>query len=242
MPFPAGLAHAILSTGVSLILSVRDDVDIVMASDGRVLGEDLGVISDDSLKTLALNASLCLGLAGSTDAIRQILSSFGIRCRGTHPVDLLGVCQEASCPVDVDYLDARDEVTNVLRWIGRRTSTKRAFAQGPAVILAGRTAGGPALCRWHNPAHAMEATGASGYGDALVGSLPEDGTHERSELCRIVRAGHSTHHAEERLTRAVRFCARYFGAAGPVNETVFLRRLSRGFRLVRAEPTRAARP
>ena len=91
-----------LRIGMSLILAVRDDQDIVMASDGRVLDQDLGVMSDDSLKTLALNAELCLGLAGPTDTMRHVLTSLGIKCRGSHPIDLLGACQEIACPVDVD--------------------------------------------------------------------------------------------------------------------------------------------
>ena len=109
-----------LRLGMSLILAVRDDRDVVVASDGRVLGEDLGVMSNDSLKTLALNATVCLGMAGSTDVMRLVLGSLGIKCRGSHPIDLLGVCQEVACPVDVDYRDARDEVTSVLRWMTRR--------------------------------------------------------------------------------------------------------------------------
>jgi len=200
---------------MSLILAVRDDRDVVMASDGRVLGEDLGVMSNDSLKTLALNATVCLGLAGPTDVMRQVLGSLGIKCRGSHPIDLLGVCQEVTCPVDVDYRDARDELTSV--------------------ILAGRSNDRPALCEWRDRARAMETTGTAGYSDAIAGSLPEERTPERAEFLRMVRGGRSTDRAEERLTRAVRYCAGYFGVKGPVSRTVFVRRLTRGFRLVRVE-------
>ena len=230
------VAHcAILRLGMSLILAVRDDHDIVIASDGRVLGEDSAVMSDDSLKTLALNAELCLGLAGPTDLMRQVLSSLGIKCRSAHPIELLGVCQEIACPVDVDYRDARDEVTRVLCWMTRRVSIRSTSRRIPAVILAGRSNDHPALCEWRQPAFAVEATGGFGYSEAIVGSLPAEGTREESEFRRMVRGEQSTERAEERLTRAVQFCARYFGATGPVNEAVFLRRLSRGFELVRAE-------
>jgi len=221
---------------MTLILAVRDDRDIVLASDGRVLNENAGVMSDDSLKTLALNPKLCLGLGGSTDGMRYVLSSLGIRCRNTHPADLLGACQEAACPVDVDYRDARDEVSSVLAWMSRRTAAQ-CRSRIPTVLLAGRSTDSPALCRWSPSHRALESTGSCGYSDAIVGSLPEAGTHERTELDRVVRERRSTDRAEERLVRAVRFCARYFGASGPVSETVFVRRLSRGFTLVRDDET-----
>jgi len=224
-----------LRIGMSLILAVRDDQDIVVASDGRVLGEDLGVMSNDSLKTLALNAELCLGLAGPTNAMRQVLTSLGIKCRSSHPIDLLGACQEVACPVDIDYRDARDEVTSVLRWMTHRVPIRLRLKRTPGVILAGRSNALPALCGWSHPAQAMETAGAAGYSEAVVGSLPDEGTREWTEFRRMVHEERSTRRAEERLTRAVRFCARYFGARGPVNETVFLRRLSRGFELDRAE-------
>ena len=221
---------------MSLLLAVRDDRDIVIASDGRVLGEDSGVLSDDALKTLALNRELCLGLAGATDSIRLVLTAFGIRCRGSHPIDLLGVCQEVSCPVDVDYVDARDELSCLHRWISRRAPARLRLARIPAVILAGGTREGPALCEWHSPALAMEAKGAAGYSEAIAGSLLNDRTAEWREFQRIVRGERSTEGAEDRLTRAIRFCARSFGAAGPIGETVDLRRLSRSFALERAAP------
>jgi len=227
---------------MSLILAVRDDRDVVVASDGRVLGEDLGVMSNDSLKTLALNATVCLGLAGSTDVIRLVLGSLGIKCRGSHPIDLLGVCQEVACPVDVDYRDARDEVTSVLRWMTRRVAIRSRFARNPAVILAGRSVERPALCQWSRDARPLETADVHGYSEAVAGSLPERGSGEWDELYRMVRGVRSTEHAEQRLTRAVQFCARYFGTRGPVSETVFLRRLSRGFELVRAEETLSAGP
>ena len=227
---------------MSVILAVRDDRDVVVASDGRVLGEDLGVMSNDSLKTLALNATVCLGLAGSTDVMSLVLGSLGIKCRGSHPIDLLGVCQEVACPVDVDYRDARDEVTSVLRWITRRVVFRSRFARAPAVILAGRSVERPALCQWSRDARVLETTGADGYSEAVAGSLPERGSGEWDELYRMVRGERSTEDAEQRLTRAVQFCARYFGARGPVSETVFLRRLSWGFELVRAEETLSAGP
>lgn len=221
--------------GMSLILAVRDDRDVVVASDGRVLGEDLCVMSDDSLKTVALNPMLCLGLAGPTDMMRQVLTSLGISSRGSHPIELLGVCQEVACPVDVDYRDARDEVTSVLRWMTKRAAIRSRRTRIPAVILAGRSNDCPALCQWSCHARAMETTGAAGYSEAIVGSLPERGTREWGEFHRMLYGERSTERAEQRLTRAVQFCARYFGAGGPVNEMVFLRRLSRGFELVQVE-------
>lgn len=217
-------------------MAVRDDQDIVVASDGRVLCEDLAVMSDDSLKTLALNNQLCLGLAGPTDTMRQVLSSLGFKCRGTHPADLLGVCQEVACPVDVDYRDARDEVTGVLHWMTQRVPRRSRLARIPAVLLAGRSNDSPSLCEWNHPTWAMDASRPGGYSDALVGCLPDEGSREWVEFHRMVRGERSTKRAEERLTRAVRFTARYFGRGGPVNGTVFLRRLSHGFQLTQATP------
>jgi hypothetical protein len=221
---------------MSLLLAVRDDQDIVIASDGRVLGEDSGVLSNDSLKTLALNSRLCLGLAGSTDTMSLVLRAFGIRCRGSHPIDLLGVCQEVACPIDVDYADARDELSSLYRWVARRVPVRSRSARRPVVILAGEASGDPALCEWHPPARAMEAVGSAGYSEAIAGSLPDEGTEAWREFGRMVRAERSTREAEERLTRAIRFCARSFGATGPISETVHLRRLTKGFELMQAAP------
>ena len=221
-----------LPIGMSLLLAVRDDRDLVIASDGRVLGERADVLSNDALKTLALNPRLCLGLAGSTDAIRLVLMAFDIRCRGSHPIDLLAVCQEVSCPVDVDYTDARDELSSLHRWMTRRAPARTHPAKVPAVILAGASSDGPALCEWHPPARAMEAVGSAGYSEAIAGSLPDAGSPEWIEFRRLVRGERSTQEAEGRLTRAIRFCARSFGTSGPIGEAVHLRRLSRGFELV----------
>ena len=217
-------------------MAVRDDQDIVMASDGRVLSEDQAVMSNNSLKTLALNGQLCLGLAGPTDSMRQVLSSLGFKCRRTHPADLLGVCQEVACPVDIDYRDARDEVTGVLRWMTRRVPHRSRLARFPAVLLAGRSNDSPSLCEWNHPTWAMEASQPAGYSDAVVGSLPDKGSREWVEFHRMLSGERSTQRAEERLTRAVRFTARYFGRGGPVNETVHLRRLSQEFQLIRDTP------
>jgi len=218
---------------MSLILAVRDDRDIVLASDGRVLDGDLAVISDRSLKTLALNDALCLGLAGPTETMRVVLSSLGTHSRGVHPVDLLAACQQTACPVDVDYHDARDEVTSVLRWIARRASARLRQPARPAAVLAGREENRPALCHWRYPAQPVEVAGGIGYSEAIVGSVPEAGTGAEAEFRRVVHGERSTARAEERLARAVRFCGRFFGALGPIGGTIFSRRLSCGFDLVR---------
>ena len=228
-----------LRFAMSLLLAVRDDRDLVIASDGRVLGEDSDVLSNDALKTLALNPRLCLGLAGSTDSMRLVLMAFGIRCRGSHPADLLGICQEVACPIDVDYVDARDELSSLHRWMTHRAPARLRFARIPAVILAGGLGDGPALCEWHPPARAMETTGTAGYSEAIVGSLPDERTAAWREFRMTVRGERSTDQAEDRLTRAIRFCARSLGTTGPVGETVDLRRWSRGFELVRAAPATA---
>lgn len=218
---------------MSLILAVRDDADIVLASDGRVLDDNLAVMSETSLKTLALNSAVCLGLAGPTDAMRQVLTSLGVKCRDAHPIDLLGACQEVSCPVEINYVDARDEVTNVLRWMTRRVPPRHRLQRIPAVILAGRVEERPALSEWDYPTWKMAGSVTVGYSEAVVGSLPDAGSGARESLHRMVRGERTTRGAEERLASAVEFCANYFGVSGPINKNVFLRRLSRGFRLDR---------
>jgi len=192
-------------------------------------------MSDDSLKTLALNPELCLGLAGQTDSMRQVLSSLGLKCRGAHPIDLLSECQEIQCPVDIDYRDARDEVVGVLRWMVHRVPHRARRRRVPAVVLAGRWQAGPALCRWDHPAWVPDQAPLTGYSAAVIGEVPDEGSRELAEFQKIVHGQRTTHQAESRLSRAVRFCARYFGTHGPVNEIVFLRRLSQGFQLTRAE-------
>ncbi len=220
---------------MSLIVAVRDDQDVVLACDGRVLAPDESILANDSLKTLALNRELCLGLAGHSEAMRQILGSLGLKCRGAHPVDLIRACQEASCPIDANYGDARDELAALLRWMVRRALRTTRIGPIPAVVLAGRWRGSPALCGWSRPTWTMAQAPSGGYYETVVGSLPDKGSRERSEFQQIVRGEQTTHAAERRLTRAVRFCFRYFGTTGPVNDTVFLRRLSSGFELMRAE-------
>ena len=110
----------------------------------------------------------------------------------------------------------------------------------PTVILAGRSNDRPALCEWGDPVRAFETTGTAGYSAAIAGSLPEEGTGAWTAFRRLVEGERSTRGAEDRLTRAVRFCARHFGAGGPVNGTIFLRRLSCRFELTRVELPSAA--
>jgi hypothetical protein len=216
-----------------LIIAVRDDQDIVLASDGRVLDDHCDVISEHSLKTIALNRDVCLGLAGPSYAMREVLTSLGMKCRDTHPIDLLGECQEVACPVDVDYQDARDEITNVLRWMSRSLTPSNRLMNIPAVLLAGRKADEPALSQWTYPWAALQPSASEGYYHAIVGSLPEPGSRALIELNRMVKAEQTTVGAEERLARAVRFCADYFGEYGPINKNISMRRLSRGFDLDR---------
>jgi hypothetical protein len=220
---------------MTLILAVRDDSDIVVACDGRVLAADLTVLSNDSPKTLALNPELCLGLGGVSDSMQQVLRSLGLKCRNTHPIDLLNECQEIHCPVDIDYRDARDEVGRVLRWMIRRVplSVRRTWI--PVVVLAGRYETSPALCGWNYPTWTPDGTPRTGYSQAVFGRVPEEGAWELAQFQAIVRGERTTDRAESRLLRAVGFCARYFGVHGPVGGTVFLRRLSQGFRLTREE-------
>ena len=225
------LTSAYSASVMSLILAVRDDEDIVLASDGRVLDDDLGVISESSLKTLALNDAVCLGLAGPTYAMRQVLTSLGIKCRDAGPVDLLGLCQEVACPVEVDYRDACDEVSSVLRWMTRRVPSRQRLQRIPAVILAGKERELPSLSEWSSPTWRTKKSEAAGYFEAVVGSLPDAGSPARTKLHRMLRGELTTKDAENRLAKAVRFCANYFGAKGPINENVFVRRLSRGFEL-----------
>ena len=217
---------------MSLILAVRDDADIVLACDGRVMDESSSVLSEDSLKTIALNRDLCLGLAGQTDTMKQVLSSLGVKCRNTHPVDLLGECQEAACPVDVDYIDAKREISRVLSWMERRLSPSGCSGRIPSVILAGRVGNSPTLSRWSYPLW-LEESSTKGYFRAIVGSLPEVGSPAWNGLNELLGEEGATVDAEVRLTGAVRLCADYFGAGGPINENVFLRRLSTGFDLFR---------
>ncbi len=220
---------------MSLIVAVRDDQDVVMACDGRVLASDESVIADDSLKTLALNQDLCLGLAGRSDSMSQILGSLGLKCRGAHPVDIMRACQEVGCPIDVGYRDVRNELSDVLRWMVRRTPRHARSVLIPAVVLGGSSRGRPALCEWSRPTGTVTQAPPWGYSETVVGSMPNKGSRELLEFELIVRGERTTHVAERRLTRAVRFCSHYFGTTGPVNEIVFLRRLSQGFELMQAE-------
>lgn len=216
---------------MSLIIAVRDDQDIVLASDGRVLDDNSYVISEHSLKTLALNHNVCLGLAGPSYTMRQVLTSLGVRCRGTHPIDLLGECQEVACPVDVDYQDARSEIGNVLRWMVRRSAPSHGLTRIPAVILAGKQGDEPALSHWMYPAVALRPLTNKGYCHAIVGSLPEPGSQAFGKLQSMLEAQGTTEGAEKRLAMAVRFCADHFGRYGPINKNVSMRRLSRRFNL-----------
>lgn len=220
---------------MSLIVAVRDDQDLVAACDGRVLGPDSAVMSDEAWKTMALNRELCLGVAGPTDAIRAVLTSLGLNCRGTHPVDLLRACEEARCPIDVGYRDAQNELTAVLRWMKRRSPLSSWSARLPALLLAGRAGGMPTLSGWSPPTWAEDESPSSGYSRMVLGQLPGDDSPARAAFQTIVDEEPSVRGAEERLARGVRFCARYFGPTGPVSGTVFLRRLSDGLRMLRAE-------
>ncbi len=215
---------------MSLVVAVREDQDIVMACDGRVLAENLSIMVDNAPKTLALNAELCIGLAGPTDTLGHVLASLGIRCRGTHPADLLESCQ-ARCPIDINYEDARAEVARVLHWMLRRVAPADRVGRIPSVLLGGRRAGSPALAAWQLPLWITEENASTGRHTASVGQVPPSGSRELAAFREAVTGERP---AEDRLAQAVRICARYFGSEGPIGEVVFVRRLSQGFRLVRA--------
>ena len=219
---------------MSIILAVKDDQDIVMACDGRVLASDLSVMSDDTPKTLALNHNLCLGLGGPTDAMELVLRALGIKCAGAHPIDLLSECEEVYCPIDMEYCDARDELAKVLQWMLRRAPRSEHRSRVPVVLLAGTWSNSLGLCGYDYPTWLPDESPATGYSQAVLGRIPDSGSCELTEFHDLVR-GQTTAKAESRLSCAVRFCARYFGASGPVNETVFLRRYSEGFQLTRAD-------
>ncbi len=219
---------------MSLVVAVRDDQDLVVACDGRVLSNDLSVMAEDAPKTLALNAELCLGLAGPTHALRHVLASLGLRCRGVHPADLLRVCQEARCPVDIRYEDARSELSGVLRWMLRRVAPCDRVGRIPSILLAGRNAGAPTLAEWESPTWTPDQSPPAGRWSAVVGQVPPRGSRALEAFREMVSDGAIHRPAEECLTHAVRLCARYFGPRGPIGETVFLRRLSQKFLLARA--------
>jgi hypothetical protein len=219
---------------MSLVVAVRDDQDLVVACDGRVLSDDLSVMAEDAPKTLALNAELCLGLAGPTNALRHVLASLGLRCRGAHPADLLRVCQEARCPVDIRYEDARSELSGVLRWMLRRVAPCDRGGRIPSILLAGQNAGAPTLAGWKSPTWTPDQSPPAGRWSAVVGQVPPRGSRELEAFREMVNDGATHRPAEECLAHAVRLCARYFGPRGPIGETVFLRRLSQEFLLARA--------
>jgi len=216
-------------------VAVRDASDVVIASDGRVLGEDLRILSEASLKTMALNRNLCLGIAGYSESIRQVLRCLGAKCRKAHAIDLLTACQENDCPIDIDYDDAQAEISTLLQWMIRRTPAVKRSETIPAVVLAGAWRETPALCSWNAPQWRAASAPLIGFFDAAVGTLPDCGSPERERFQRLVRAERTTEEAEARLAQAIRLCARHFGAHGPINDTVFVRRLSEGFTLSRAD-------
>lgn len=216
---------------MSLVVAVRSDLDIVMACDGRVLARDLSVMSDDAPKTIALNGDVCLGLTGPTDALRHVLASLGVPCRGAHPVDLLLSCQEVQCPVDLSYEDARSELTGFLRWMVRRVAPRERVERIPSVVLGGRNRGVPALAGWRFPTWRTLESPQVGRQTLSVGQVPPPGSPAGTAFQALVSKGEPI---GETLAQAVRICARHFGPAGPISETVFLRHLSRGFLLARA--------
>lgn len=223
-----------LHDGMSLIVAVRDDRDVVVASDGRVLAEDRSIMANEALKTLALNPDLCIGIAGHTESMRKVLNPLGLKCRRSHPADLLTTCQEVDCPIDVSFDDVRTEVSGILRWMVRRTARVERESRIPAILLAGRRSNAPVMCSWSEPRWIGDQSPPRGFSESSVGMLPDHGSLERTEFQQIVRGRQTTDTAEERLTTAVRLCARHFGAAGPIGHAVFLRRLSKGFELTRA--------
>lgn len=204
-----------------------------MASDGRVLDAQSTVLADGALKLLALNGELCLGLAGATDAMHDVLSALGLRSRRSDPVDLLEACQERGCPVDVDYADARDELTNVLCWMGRRAPARIRSLHPPTLLLAGRWEERPVLCEWTARQRPVET--ADGYATAVAGCLPASGSPGWRAFRRAVDTPRSTAGAERRLGLAVTICAVSLGIAGPVGRLTAMRRLTRGFALSRVE-------
>jgi hypothetical protein len=224
-----------LAVGMSLIVAVKDEQDVVIASDGRVLAEDASVMSNDSLKTLALHDALCLGIAGPTKSMRHVLGALGLKCGRVHPADIIRVCQDVGCPIDVDYADAHRELIAVIRWIARRSPAGSLESRVPPTVLAGRRGDVPTLCSWTRPTWRAVASPSQGFSGVSIGPLPDRDSDARTRYDRLVRGDATTHNGERRLADAVRFCAHYFGDDGPINATVFTRRLTQGFRLMQED-------
>ena len=226
-------SRGMIECDMSLIVAIKDEFDAVIASDGRVLGERHEILSNESLKTVALNRQLCLGIAGHTPSMREVLGSLGLRARRAGPEELLTLCEVIDCPIDADYPDAHRELSSVFRWMTRRPRRAR-FGELPAVLLVGRRGGSSALDGWGESRWAGHDAAPRVVAHAAVGMLPEEGSAASSSVRRLIAGGETTVGAESRLTEAIRRSADHFGTTGPVSRTVFVRRLSDDFRLVRS--------
>lgn len=230
-----GFGCTVYNIPMSLVIALRDDKDIIVASDGRVLDLNLAVLSNETHKTLPINDGLIISLTGHTDYMVQILWALGFRCSDTTAVNLMRVCEEDETPVEIEYRDARNIITRELARIVPNIEPEHRKGYAPSAILAGKMRDVPALCSWGEPTWEMNQWPLNGFSASIIGKIPPIDSEECHKFRITAYGNHKTDGAESRLVEAIRSCADYWGEEGPVNKVVFLRRLSSPFQLTRAQ-------
>ena len=214
---------------VTLIAALRDNDDVVIASDTRVLNMDLSVRCDGACKTLPVNDNLLIAIGGYTEYGVQILRALGFRCQDTNPVSSMRSCLEEETPMELKYRAARDIIAKEVSRIIPSIDPQDGANLVPGVILAGRLRGVPSLCSWGGPEGKMIQWPLLGFSAAVVGKPPPEGTIDCDTFQELAYKNLRTRDSESNLIAAFRYCADYWGDTGPVSRDLFLHRLSDPF-------------
>lgn len=214
----------ILGDDMSLIVGICDRTDAVIASDGRANNDDGGLLSETSLKTLRLDAHLCIGCTGHTNKIRDVLSAIGVDTSDSPDDRIFWDWEESGLSIQTPPEKVRELLHQAIRSMADKT-------QKPNIaccVLANRH-GRPFVCTWTscnnwNPC-GWEIGGACGsfnIGESLPS--PESTAHFRE----LINWNAGTVGAEQRLVDAIRFAASDNNYR-TINQNVYLRRMSTDF-------------
>jgi len=213
---------------MSLIASVLDHDDLVIASDGCA-GDPC--FEDYVLKTARLNENACVGCVGETDFMRTVLEALGYPgIDGSSDTEIFWDLERRAHPLSLDFVGAWRAISDALN---RMLPRLRVHPLGVTVLLVGRVGEASACAAWMPKCDWRVASWTeirpTWSAEVYIGKHPTSekgsGVFEGKIARRLGTSG-----AEARLAEAIRYAAQE-DAGRTVNGNVFTRRLSDGFKL-----------
>lgn len=220
------IQYASLSDGMSIVVGILDNRDVVIASDGCA-GDPCD--SDYVLKTARIGKHLCIGMTGDTDFMRELLAAIGLPiAEDVADEEIFWHLEEAGRTVESGFASVWSKLGCAFAGMRERL---RESKYGVTTVIVGECDGlvlhsqwdegnGWAQTEWNK----IRKTAGFNLG------RPANGEDELSSLYRIMDTPRGTDCSELRLVKAVRHWSGC-DSGRTVNQNVFSRRLSEGFEL-----------